>query len=65
MTDSNQAMKLVLKSKDGEKFEIEKQVAMQINFVKGMLEGTLSKILSKVSTHQRCFPAITIPWIIS
>eukprot|EP00177_Eucheuma_denticulatum_P001521 GFKZ01002726.1.p1 GENE.GFKZ01002726.1~~GFKZ01002726.1.p1 ORF type:complete len:165 (+),score=38.98 GFKZ01002726.1:283-777(+) len=29
---------LKLKSKDGEVFEVEKAVAMQINFVKGMLE---------------------------
>lgn len=29
---------LKLKSKDGEVFEVEKPVAMQINFVKGMLE---------------------------
>lgn len=33
------SMMLILKSKDGEKFEVEKDVAMQINFVKGMLEG--------------------------
>lgn len=29
---------LKLKSKDGETFDVEKAVAMQINFVKGMLE---------------------------
>lgn len=29
---------LKLKSKDGEIFEVEKPVAMQINFIKGMLE---------------------------
>lgn len=33
-------MKLLLRSKDGEVFEVEKPIAMQINFVKGMLEGT-------------------------
>lgn len=38
-TTSTQPMMLMLKSKDGEKFEVEKAVAMQINFVKGMLEG--------------------------
>lgn len=32
-------VQLVLKSKDGEKFEVDKDVAMQIQFVKGMLEG--------------------------
>lgn len=34
-------VQLHLKSKDGEKFEVEKEVAMQIQFVKGMLDGTV------------------------
>lgn len=32
---------LKLKSKDGEVFEVEKAVALQIGFVSGMLEGEL------------------------
>jgi Skp1 family, tetramerisation domain len=32
-------VELLLKSKDGEIFKVEKSIAMQINFVKGMLEG--------------------------
>lgn len=32
-------MRLVLKSKDGEEFEVEKAVGMQMGFVRGMLEG--------------------------
>lgn len=33
------AIKLKLKSKEGAIFEVDKAVATQINFVKGMLEG--------------------------
>jgi hypothetical protein len=33
-------VELLLKSKDGEIFKVEKSIAMQINFVKGMLEGS-------------------------
>lgn len=42
MTDAppsqQSSITLKLKSKDGETFDVEKSVAMQINFVKGMLE---------------------------
>lgn len=37
------SVQLHLKSKDGEKFEVDKDVAMQIQFVKGMLEGNLDE----------------------
>lgn len=39
VTSSGGAIKLKLKSKDGAAFEVDKAVATQINFVKGMLEG--------------------------
>lgn len=38
LTNPASSITLKLKSKDGEIFEVEKPVAMQINFVKGMLE---------------------------
>jgi outer membrane lipoprotein SlyB len=38
-TGSPAPVELLLKSKDGEIFKVEKSIAMQINFVKGMLEG--------------------------
>lgn len=39
VTAAGAAIKLKLKSKDGAAFEVDKAVATQINFVKGMLEG--------------------------
>ena len=35
-----------LRSQEGEVFELDKPVAMQINFVKNMLEGKLQQTIS-------------------
>jgi Skp1 family, tetramerisation domain len=50
---------LVLKSKDGEKFEVDKEVALQIQFVKGMLEGTSGQSL-RVFSRAPCRAGETI-----
>ena len=39
MADGGNAIKLKLRSKDGATLEVDKAVAVQMNFVRGMLEG--------------------------
>jgi hypothetical protein len=57
-TGSPAPVELLLKSKDGEIFKVEKSIAMQINFVKGMLEGSID-MLSHCGPYQKPLDVIS------